>query len=231
MEFPREPRPDLLTFDCYGTLIDWDSALRRYVAGVISAKSLSVPAAEFYENWYYRHALPMLRGPFKLYRTLLKDSLHDALRSFGAEVLPADGDDFGDAMADAEPFPDTRAFLHQVAPHFRLGIISNSQDDIISHAVRRMDDLFEFVITAESTHAYKPAPALFELVLARAGVPSATTVHIAQSQYVDLPTSVPLGMRTIWINRNSQTLREGTPTPHAVLPDLRGVPRVLGLTR
>src|SRR5690606_30710918 len=142
MEFPREPRPDLLTFDCYGTLIDWDSALRRYVAGVISAKSRSLPASEFYENWYYRHALPMLRGPFKLYRTLLKDSLHDALRSFGAEVLPADGDDFGDAMADAEPFPDTRAFLHQVAPHFRLGIISNSQDDIISHAVRRMDDLF-----------------------------------------------------------------------------------------
>jgi 2-haloacid dehalogenase len=231
MTFPLEPRPELLTFDCYGTLIDWDSALRRYVADVIAAKSLSVSAAEFYENWYYRHALPMLAGPFKLYRALLKDSLHDALRSFSADVRPSDGDDFGDAMADADPFPDTMDFLHKVAPHFRLGVISNSQDDIISHAVQRMDDLFELVITAETTHAYKPAPALFELVLARAGVAPAATVHLAQSQYVDLPQSIPMGMRTIWINRNRQTLREGTPEPQADLPDLHEVPRMLGVAQ
>jgi 2-haloacid dehalogenase len=230
MSFPSDPRPTLLTFDCYGTLIDWDSALRRYVADVIAAKGLSVSAADFYQTWYYQHALPMLAGPFKLYRQLLMDSLQDALRSYSANVVASDGDGFGDAMTEAEPFPDTLGFLRQVAPHFRLGIISNSQDDIISHAVKRMDGLFDLVITAETTRAYRPAPDLFELIVTRAGVSAGNTVHIAQSQYVDLPRSVPMGMRTIWINRNAQTLKVGTPEPQAVLPDLRGVSRLLGVT-
>ncbi|PXY21329.1 HAD family hydrolase [Prauserella muralis] len=224
-----DPTPELLTFDTYGTLIDWDTALRNYVADLVAAKEIPVSPADFYETWYYQHALPMLAGPFKLYRQLLKDSLQDALRSHSAEVAPDDGDDFGDAMAEADPFPDTLEFLHRVAPHFRLGTISNSQDDIISHAVKRMDNVFELVITAETTHAYKPAPALFELILARAGVAARNTVHIAQSQYVDLPRSVPMGMRTIWVNRNAQTLNPGVPEPHAVVPDLRGVPQLLGV--
>lgn len=125
------PRPELLTFDRYGTLIDWDSVLRNYVRDLITAKGLQPPATDFYQIWYYQHASPMLAGPFKLYRHLLKDSLQDALRSFSADLAPSDGDDLGDALAEADPFPGTVDFLHEVAPHFRRGIISNSQDDII----------------------------------------------------------------------------------------------------
>jgi 2-haloacid dehalogenase len=169
----------------------------------------------------------MLRGPFLIYRQLLQNSLQDALREHGADVNPSDGADFGDAMAQADPFPETVDVLHRLAKRFRLATISNSQDDIISHAAARMDDLFDVVLTAETTRTYKPSPELFELVLRTAGVPAARTVHIAQSQYVDLPRSMSMGMRTVWINRNAQTLNPGTPEPHAVLPDLRGLPTLL----
>lgn len=227
MTLNLDPKPELLTFDCYGTLIDWDSALREYVADLLTRKNLSVDPAEFYHGWYYRHALRLLQGPFIIYRDLLKNSIQAALREYGATVEESDGADCGDAMAEAEPFPDTVEVLHQLATTYRLAIISNSQDDIVSHAVKRMDSLFSVVLTAETTHAYKPNSALFELVLQRAGVPVERTVHIAQSQYVDLPRSVPMGFRTIWINRNSQTLNDGTPAPDEILPDLRGLPAIL----
>jgi 2-haloacid dehalogenase len=227
MPINLDPKPELLTFDCYGTLIDWDSALRQYVVGLLERKQLSVDPGEFYHGWYYRHALRMLSGPFKIYRELLRDSIQDALRECGTEVDDADGSDCGDAMANAEPFPDTLDALHALALTYRMAIISNSQDDIVSHAVKRMDNLFDVVLTAETTHAYKPDPAMFEVVLERAGVPVERAVHIAQSQYVDLPRSVPMGFRTIWINRNAQTLNDGTPAPDEILPDLREVPKLL----
>ncbi|TYQ09722.1 UNVERIFIED_ORG: 2-haloacid dehalogenase [Gordonia westfalica J30] len=227
MKFILDPTPELLTFDCYGTLIDWDSSLRDYVGKLLLRKGSDLTVSTFYDRWYYQHALPMLSGPFKIYRALLKDSLRDALAGAGLDLNESDGDDFGDAMAHAEPFADTVEVLRRLSKRYRLGIISNSQDDIVSHAVDRMDNLFEFVITAETTRTYKPHPALFELILSRAGVPAERTVHIAQSQYVDLPRSVPMGMRTIWINRNSQTLNDGTPAPHAVLPNLEGLPDLL----
>ncbi|MGV9796826.1 HAD family hydrolase [Mycobacterium sp. NPDC003449] len=227
MAFDLNPKPELLTFDCYGTLIDWDSALRGYVADLLKRKNLSVDPAEFYHGWYYRHALRLLQGPFIIYRDLLKESMQAALREYGATVTDADGADCGDAMAEAEPFPDTVDVLHELAGRYRLAIISNSQDDIVSHAVKRMDNLFSVVITAETTRAYKPDSALFELVLQRSAVPVERTVHIAQSQYVDLPRSVPMGFRTIWINRNGQKLNEGTPEPDETLADLRALPALL----
>lgn len=227
MALNLEPKPELLTFDCYGTLIDWDSALRVYVADLLKRKNLSVEPDEFYHGWYYRHALRLLQGPFLIYRELLKQSMQAALREYGADVDDSDGADCGDAMAEAEPFPHTVDVLRQLAGEYRLAIISNSQDDIICHAVERMDNLFSVVLTAETTHAYKPDSALFELVLEKAAVPVERTVHIAQSQYVDLPRSVPMGFRTIWINRNAQDLNDGTPAPDEILPDLRDLPALL----
>lgn len=226
---PLPATPRLITFDTYGTLIDWDSALRAHVARLLADAGADLDIAEFYQRWYYGFALPALSGPFQLYRDLLKNTMTEALAEVKVDVDPAELDGLGDVMAQAEPFPDTVAVLAELKRHFPLATISNSQRDIIEASAKKMGDPFTYAFTGEVVQAYKPDRPLFDLVMEHAGVQPHEVVHVAQSQYVDLPRSVPLGMPTVWINRQGQTLRRETPAPTAVLPDLKGLLPLLGL--
>ncbi len=227
---PLPAAPRLITFDTYGTLIDWDSALRGHLVRLFAAEGVDLDVAAFYERWYYGHALPAVSGPFLLYRDLLRTTMTAALAEAGVAVAPAELDALGDVMARAEPFPDAVAVLAEARRHVPLATISNSQRDILQASARRLGDPFTHALTGEVVRAYKPNRALFDLVLARAGVRPDEVVHVAQSQYVDLPRSVPMGIPTVWINRQGQTLRPETPPPTAELPDLRGLLPLLGLS-
>lgn len=220
---PLPASPRLITFDTYGTLIDWDAALRRYVSELLERKGAEVDRAAFFRTWYYEYAYPAVFEPFRPYRQLLHETLQAALHDHGLTPDPHDGRDAGEAMAAAEPFPDAVAVLERLNEMTALATISNSQHDIISDSVAKLGDPFTYVLTGEDTRAYKPAAALFELVLERAGVNVADTVHVAQSQYVDLPRSIPMGIPTVWINRQGQRLNDDVPAPTAELPDLRGL--------
>jgi len=217
MTLDINPPAKLITFDTYGTLIDWESAIVAYVADALQKKEETIDPKVFYRVWYYGYAYPAVKGLYMPYRKLLQRTFQQALEAHRIPVSHDDGAGLGDAMAAAEPFADTVVAMNRLKAKYRLATISNSQDDIICHAVEKMENPFEFVITADTTHTYKPNPALFELVMAKAGVSPAETIHVAQSQYVDLPTSVPMGMRTIWINRQGQKLLPETPAPHAEL--------------
>jgi 2-haloacid dehalogenase len=229
MKLNLNPTPELITFDTYGTLIDWESAIIRYIEDVAAKKGETLDARQFYRVWYYAFALPALKGTFILYRELLHKTFQQALEAHRISVSPNDGATLGDAMAAAEPFPDAVEALRRLKSRYRLATISNSQDDIISYAVEKLGNPFDIVLTAETTHTYKPNPALFELVLARAQTDRAHTVHVAQSQYVDLPRSVPMGIRTVWINRQNQKLLKETPAPDVILPDVQSLPGLLGI--
>ncbi|MEO3756529.1 HAD-IA family hydrolase [Streptomyces sp. B6B3] len=229
MAAPLPAAPRLITFDTYGTLIDWDSALRGHLARLFAAEGVDLDVATFYERWYHGHALPALAGPFQLYRDLLRTTMAAALAEAGTAVAPAGLDALGDVMADADPFPDTVAVLAAARRHVPLATISNSQRGILRTSARRLGDPFTHAFTGEVVRAYKPDRALFDLVLTSAGVLPHEVVHVAQSQYVDLPRSVPMGIPTVWINRQGQTLRPETPPPTAELPDLSGLLSLLGL--
>lgn len=230
MAAPLPAHPRLITFDTYGTLIDWDSALRAHLRRLLRRLDSAEPVEAVYLRWYDGHALPTaVSGPFVIYRELLRDTMAATLAEIGVVETPDELAALGDVMAEAPPFPEARAVLGRLHRHVPLATISNSQADIMARSVELLGDPFTHVITAEVVGAYKPAPALFELVLERAGVAPHEVVHVAQSQYVDLPRSVPMGIPTVWINRNAQTLRAGTPQPTAVLPDLHGLPALLGI--
>ncbi|MGP3533926.1 HAD-IA family hydrolase [Microbacterium sp. RD1] len=226
---PLPARPKVITFDTYGTLIDWDGALKAYLVMLFGP---GFDVESFYARWYYSHALPAVTDePFKIYRELLADTMLAACAAEGVEITEEQAARLGDVMADAPPFPDTIPVLDVLRRAFPLGTISNSQKDILDSSARRMNDPFTHAITAEVVGAYKPAAELFELILDRAGAEPHEAVHVAQSQYVDLPRSVPMGIPTIWINRNSQALHPDHPAPTLVLPNLLGVPDALGLPR
>lgn len=227
MAAPLPAVPRLITFDTYGTLIDWDSALRSHLRRVVGAQVSDVDG--LYQRWYYGHALPAVSGPFLLYRELLRTTMSAALAEVGVVVDDGELAALGDVMASAEPFPDSVEVLGVLGRQVPLATISNSQRDILEASARKLGDPFTHAITGEVVGSYKPHPALFELVLDRAGVRPEEVVHVAQSQYVDLPRSVPMGMPTVWINRQGQRLRPDTPAPTAELPDLRSLPQLLGL--
>jgi 2-haloacid dehalogenase len=230
MAAPLPQTPRLITFDTYGTLIDWDGALRSYVAELLSRHGHHGDVGLFYQRWYDNHALPAaVSAPFEIYRDLLARTMNAALGEIGVTADPGELSVLGDVMAEAKPFDETLEVLNTLKRHVPLGTISNSQADIMARSAELLEQPFTYVFTAEAVRAYKPAPALFELILERSGVPVQDTVHVAQSQFVDLPRSVPWGMPTVWINRQGQTLRPENPPPTAVLPDLRGLPDLLGL--
>jgi 2-haloacid dehalogenase len=222
------PRPKLLTFDCYGTLIDWDSGIRAYLADLLARKGAVIDPEEFNRHWYYERELKTIGGSFMLYREVLRTSLQEALRDFDIPVEPNDGSDFGSAMERWEPFPESVDVLPKLAKGYELAVISNSQHDLIEHAIAKLGSPFSHVITAEDARAYKPAARPFELALERAGVSAADTLHIAQSQVVDIPRSKAMGIRTVWINRYGERLRPGTPEPDYEFADLRALPGLLG---
>ncbi|MGE0221300.1 HAD-IA family hydrolase [Mycolicibacterium sp.] len=225
---PLPNKPKVITFDTYGTLIDWDGALRAYLTLLFGP---DVDVAAFYQRWYYGHALPaVLDEPFKLYRDLLTDTLLAACEQEGLTVTREQAERLGDVMADAPPFADTNPVLDVLRELCPLATISNSQKDILEASAAKMNDPFTFMVTGEVVGAYKPAAPLFERVLELAQAKPDEAVHIAQSQYVDLPRSVPMGIPTIWINRQGQALQPEHPAPTLELPNLTALPRALGLS-
>jgi 2-haloacid dehalogenase len=97
-----------LTFDCYGTLIDWDTGIRAYLRRLLDAKDArDVDLDRFYRHWYHECELPAIAGPFMTYHEVLQTSVQRALRDFGLAVRPSDGADFGQDMKTWLPFPDT----------------------------------------------------------------------------------------------------------------------------
>ena len=239
----------LLTFDCYGTLIDWETGVRAYLGRVLEDKGVEAGAGveteagakagtpandrpeieTFYGRWYERQ-LEHIAGPFKPYRKVLRDSLQETLGDFGLPVEKGDGEDFGDDMETWEPFPESAGVLARLREAgYTLTVVSNSQHDIIRHAVEKLGSPFDHVVTAEDVEAYKPDARPFERALELAGVGRDETVHICRSQEVDLPRSVPMGITTVWINRTGERLAEGVPEPDYELADLTGLPDLLGL--
>ena len=218
-----------LTFDCYGTLIDWEAGIRAYLRGLLGRKGAAqVDPERFYRHWYVECELPTIAGPFRLYHDVLQQSVQQALRDFGLPVEVDDGADFGAAMQTWRPFPDTHPVLTRLAAKYPLCIVSNTTREIIAASVRLMDVRFAEIVTAEDVGAYKPDPRPFRRALERLGLEPGHVLHVFQSQVVDLPIAGPLGFQTAWINRQAETLAPGRPAPDWTFPELPPVAALLG---
>jgi 2-haloacid dehalogenase len=220
-----------LTFDCYGTLIDWETGIRAYLRGLLDAKGAAhVDLERFYHHWYHDCELPAIAGPFINYHAVLQTSVQKALRDFGLPVRSEDGADFGAAMKTWRPFHDTHDVLTRLARRYPLCIISNTARDIIERSIAHMDVKFAHVVTAEDIRVYKPDRRIFDAALGRLGLAAGPEVlHVFQSKIVDLPTAAALGLQTAWINRQQQGLEPDLPRPDSVFADLTPLASALGV--
>jgi 2-haloacid dehalogenase len=194
------------TFDCYGTLIDWNGGLRR-----------ALGSDELLERYHEVEPEVQAENPGRSYR----DVMTEVARRLGIE----DPERLARSLPSWEPFPEVRASLEDARSRgWKLAILSNTDRDFIEASMARIGVPFELAIVASEIGSYKPASEHWEHFFQRVDVPRERHVHVAQSHFHDVVPATALGLRTVWINRYGE---RGEPPATRELPDLSRLPDTL----
>ncbi len=207
-------RYDAITFDCYGTLVDWESGILGYFKPLLEAHDAHA-VDSFLLDFYGRTEAKLQAGAYRAYRQILEGvvtALGERLGfAPGAEAITG----FPDSIRDWMPFPDTLAALQALAPKFQRAIVSNIDDDLFELTNARLDTRFDHVVTAAQVGAYKPDSRPFQAAIERIGVPKERILHVAQSLYHDIAPANALGFDTVWIDRHGGDGSGATPSTEA----------------
>ena len=224
------PRPQWLTFDCYGTLIQWDEGLQAAVARILAGKppAHSASTADAFLHAYDQHEHRLERTPpHRSFADISRESLRLTMQDFDLPYRPEDADILIGSISAMPPFPevvDTLATLKQAG--FRLCIISNTDEDIIAGNVAQLGGHIDRVITAESAGAYKPSRKIFAHAHQSLGVTPDDIVHICASPHLDHAAARDIGFRCVWIDRGTGRQLLPDYRPDATVPTLDRVPGV-----
>jgi len=218
---------DVITFDCYGTLIDWETGLLGALRPVLTGHDAEAADDELLRA-YARHEAELEAGPYLTYREVLGESLRRVGTDLGFEPSAAEVDVFAGSVGDWPAFPDSADALASLHSDYRLAPITNCDDDLFALSAARLGTEFDWVITAQRARSYKPNPNNFEYAFERIGVPRERILHVAQSLFHDHVTAKALGMTTVWIDRRHGRPGAGaTPAadaqPDLTLPDMRSL--------
>jgi 2-haloalkanoic acid dehalogenase type II len=211
---------DVVTFDCYGTLIDWEHGIRSAFAAEAAKLGRPLDTAAAVRLYVESEAAVEAEG-YRSYREVLAESARRVAARLGWP-LPAERAGFLAESLPAWPqFPDTNAALRRLtAAGYRLGILSNVDEDLLAWSRRHLTAHFEIIVTAEAVRAYKPAPAHFEAAARLIG--EAPWLHAAQSYYHDVVPGRALGRPVAWINRKREA-PAGSARPQAEFATLTGL--------
>jgi 2-haloacid dehalogenase len=227
----REPTPRVITFDCYGTLVQWHRAMRDAARSLLSAHLGVMPSeaqtASLADEIRARAVAHQQRPIYRSYRAVLRSSVDEALAAAGHAAREDDHRKLWSILARIPPHPDTTDALARLRTRYRLAIISNTDDDLIKGTVEALGTPVDFVITAQQAQAYKPDHRLFDYAYAKMKVAKEETIHVAMGQLTDLKVCKALDIRSVWIDREGEPLDPDW-TPDAVLPNLEALPDLLG---
>ncbi|HTK45751.1 MAG TPA: haloacid dehalogenase type II [Patescibacteria group bacterium] len=212
-------RFDVLTFDCYGTLIDWEAGILAALRGPLSAHGIAA-ADEDVLGAFARHEAEIEAGPYRPYREVLGGVLEAMLGHFGVAASPDERSTFGGSVADWPPFADSIAALAALHERFSLGVITNCDDDLFAPSQAKLGVSFDWVVTAQQAKRYKPNPRGFELMFERVGLPPSRILHVAQSLFHDHVPAKRLGLSTVWVNRRAGKTGSGATPAAEAAPDL-----------
>ena len=212
-------RFDVLTFDCYGTLIDWETGIVSALRSILDAHQVTASDEQVLET-FARHEAVIEAGPYRRYREVLAECLDRIGADLGFAATDAEREAFAASVADWPAFSDSPAALRELKRRFKLAVITNCDDDLFAGSKARLDVDFDWVVTAQQAGAYKPSHRNFERAFETIDAPRERILHVAQSLFHDHVPAKELGMTTVWIDRRGDRPGSGATPPAEARPDL-----------
>ena len=208
-----------LSFDCYGTLIDWESGLLSSLRPVLKRHSVDCSSERLLEL-FGRFETEIERGEFRAYRDVLQGVLLSLGGELGFQPLPEELKQFAEAVKEWPPFPDSAVALRALSERFKLIILSNIDDDLFSASEQRLGVRFDRVITAQKVGAYKPDLRNFRALIEQSGFAKSEMLHVAQSLFHDIGPAKSMGLSTVWVDRRGGQAGGGATPASEAVPDL-----------
>ena len=217
-------RFEALTFDCYGTLIDWEAGLMAAFGPILAAHGITRDEDDVLTRFASYEAAAEA-GPYQSYRHVLAAGLRGVAGELGFEPSDEEAVAFSGSVVDWPAFPDSSAALARLKSRYRLGVITNCDDDLFAASNERLGVEFDWIVTAQQVRSYKPAEKGFLAAFGRIGLPRDRILHVAQSLFHDHEPAQRLGLTSVWIDRRQGRPGSGatpaaTARPHATFPDM-----------
>ena len=217
---------DVMTFDCYGTMIDWEAGITAAATAIAAGHDI-LSSPERILALYGELEPAIEHGAYKSYRTVLERVMRAMAERLGFAATDAECAAFAESVKRWPPFPDSPAALAALHARFKLGVISNVDDDLFVESEKLLGVKFDWVVTAAQVRSYKPSLNNFNRAHERIGVPRERILHVAQSRFHDIAPAKALGMTCVWVNRRQGRSGGAAPDVDAV-PDLE-VPSLAAL--
>jgi 2-haloacid dehalogenase len=212
-------RFQVLTFDCYGTLIDWETGIFSALRPILAAHGKTIADPALLELYGELEA-EAEGGPFHSYREVLRSVVRGLGNCLRFTPTEEEVNRLPESLAHWQAFGDTVPALRQLQRRYSLGVLSNVDDDLFRSTAPKLGLTFDHVITAQQARAYKPSLAIFQLAAERIGVAPEQWLHIGQSVYHDVTPAQALGLATVWLNRPSRRAGVGAVKAASAQADL-----------
>ena len=225
---PIPKNVNFVTFDVYGTLIDWESGIYEAFAAEAERDGFEIDRNVLIPL-FHEISREIEGGSYELYAEVLRRTAIEVAKRIGWRLEPSRSGFLPDSVQRWKPFRETNSQLSKLAKRYKLGLLSNIDDKLLGQTRRHIAVDFDLVVTAQQVRSYKPEPAHFTECARRIGGKRGW-VHAASSHYHDVVPCVKARVPIIWVNRSKQKLESAQKKPTAEVPNLRGAAKLLGVS-
>lgn len=208
----------VISFDCYGTMIDWESGIFSALRPILAAHGRNLADSEFLEM--YAELELAAEAEYKPYREVLQAVVRGFGERLGFRASDEEAHSLPGSVRNWQPFADTAIALRALKKLYKLAVISNIDDDLFATSAPKLGVSFDHVITAQQAGCYKPCSKIFQMAQERIGVKPEHWLHAGQSVYHDVIPAKALGIATVWVNRASPRSGAGATKAASAKPDL-----------
>jgi 2-haloacid dehalogenase len=212
---------EVVSFDCYGTLIDWERGILPVLRQLLSSREIDLSDDATLEQFAeFESEFEKSEYNYIKYREVLQEIVQQFGKRFNFEPTETELNCLIESIKNWQPFPDTVAALAALKQKYKLAVISNIDDDLFADTAKHLKVELDWLITAEQVRSYKPSTRNFEIALATMGIAPEKLLHVAQSIYHDILPAASMGISTVWVNRRHEKTGFGATLPASGQPDL-----------